>query len=432
VPASRDDPRPTPVAEPALRATEQWLTARGLPMLVEGQPTGAAVWTRALPALLISFVLLLVAAVQGVDLQLSASRDDAPVVLDLEAPGPQALLGTVVVLALLVVALAVTHRLGHRHDALTAPRTVVWWVLPVYLLVPTAASLLLGDDWAEALVVLAAAAALLVVIFLVTRYALLALLCWGVRWTFGQLGDVYRLATRALPLMLLFITFLFVNTEAWQVAGTMNTGVLWAALAVFAGLGVLFLAGRVRDEVDGLDLTVDRPAVLAAVRDTPLADVAAELPDLDRPVPLGRAQRTNVGLVLVSAQLVQAALIAAVVWAFFVAFGALAISVQVQQAWLGGLGGVDVVVPLGERHAVTRPLLRVCTFIGGFAGFYAMVYAASDQLYRAHFFDGIAGQIANALAVRRVYLAVRRAAGLPAPGPVLAADAGVAPAAPSG
>lgn len=421
--SGEDAPRPV-AAEPRLRATEQWLTARGLPLLVETRPTGAAVWTRALPALLISFVLLLVAATQGIDLNLSATADDQPFVLDLEAPSLRAVGGTLLVVVLLIVAVVLSRWSGRRADELTAPRTLVWWVLPVYLLVPAGVALVGGGRWSDALVVLLVAAVLLVVVFLVTRYALLALLCWGVRWTFGQLGDVYRLATRALPLMLLFITFLFVNTEAWQVAGTMDAQVLWAVLAVFGGLGVLFLAGRVREEVDGIDLTVDRAAVLAAVRDTPLADLAADLPDLDRRVPLGRAQRTNVGLVLVSAQLVQAALIATVVWAFFVAFGALAVSTDVQLSWLGGLGGVEVVVPLGERHAITRPLLRVCTFIGGFAGFYAMVYAASDQLYRAHFFDGIAGQISSALAVRRAYLALRRRVGLAGTGPADAAPSG--------
>ena len=46
-----------------------------------------------------------------------------------------------------------------------------------------------------------------------------AMLVWAVKHVFERLSDVFRLATRALPLLLLFMTFLFINTEVWQVAG---------------------------------------------------------------------------------------------------------------------------------------------------------------------------------------------------------------------
>ncbi len=75
-------------------------------------------------------------------------------------------------------------------------------------------------------------------VYVVTRYALVALVLWVLRWTFAQLSNVTRLITRVLPLMLLFITFLFINTEVWQVAGTMSAQVLWGSLAVFAVIGV--------------------------------------------------------------------------------------------------------------------------------------------------------------------------------------------------
>ena len=44
---------------------------------------------------------------------------------------------------------------------------------------------------------------------------------------------------RALPLLLLFTTFLFINAEVWQVAGTL-TGVVYVAV-----LGIFFLLGAV-------------------------------------------------------------------------------------------------------------------------------------------------------------------------------------------
>ena len=47
---------------------------------------------------------------------------------------------------------------------------------------------------------------------------------WALRRTFGSLGLLLPLATRALPLLLLFVTFLFINTEVWQVTSNLDGG----------------------------------------------------------------------------------------------------------------------------------------------------------------------------------------------------------------
>ena len=60
------------------------------------------------------------------------------------------------------------------------------------------------------------------------------LLRWACQRTVAQLALLFNVVVRALPLLLLFTTFLFINTEVWQVAGTL-TGVPYAAV-----LGVFF------------------------------------------------------------------------------------------------------------------------------------------------------------------------------------------------
>ena len=124
------------------------------------------------------------------------------------------------------------------------------------------------------------------------------------------------------------------------------------------------------------------------------------------PVPLRGRQRANLLLVMVTAQAVQVALVGVVVWAFFVIFGAVAISI----ARAGGLARrpgrhrpADLVEPRPRRHAVSSRGWRPSS--AGFAGFYATVYAASDSVYRAHFSERITTDLERALAVRRAYLA---------------------------
>ena len=54
------------------------------------------------------------------------------------------------------------------------------------------------------------------IVYVITRYALIALTAWALRWTFAQLGDVAQLVTRVLPLMLLVVTFLYLSPGVWQ------------------------------------------------------------------------------------------------------------------------------------------------------------------------------------------------------------------------
>ena len=50
---------------------------------------------------------------------------------------------------------------------------------------------------------------------------------WALRQTLASLGLLFPLATRALPMLLLFVTFLFINTEVWMVASALDGGILW-------------------------------------------------------------------------------------------------------------------------------------------------------------------------------------------------------------
>lgn len=370
-----------------LRETERWFYRRGLPFLVEDYRSSTDVWTRATPFLLASFFLMvLLAAING----------ESPLL---------ALAGLGSALVLLAGYAAWNVRLGRRWNSL--PRRVTWPVLAAFVAVPTLVALVSDGTAAAALEAMGLAVVILVLTWVVTRYAIIPLLTWATRYTFRGIGDLYRLATRALPLLLLFITFLFINTEVWQVAGPLVGLRLWAVIGLFALLGVVFIVGRVPSETRLIESTTSAATVIQACEGTPLAEVAASVQGIETPAPLNRRQWANVGLVMTVAQVVQVTLFAVVVWGFFVLFGALAIPVELQSLWLDGLTTVDVVWTLGDGHGVTLELLRTATFLGAFAGFYVTIYTATDSVYREHFYDRIRQDLERSLYVRRVYVAVR-------------------------
>ncbi|MGH3332963.1 MAG: hypothetical protein ACRDPJ_16825, partial [Nocardioidaceae bacterium] len=79
-------------------------------------------------------------------------------------------------------------------------------------------------------------AGVVVALYAATTLRMTAMARWAVARTFKSLGLLFPLVTRALPLLLLFITFLFINAEVWQVAANLDGGVMWVAVMLFAGL----------------------------------------------------------------------------------------------------------------------------------------------------------------------------------------------------
>ena len=223
---------------------------------------------------------------------------------------------------------------------------------------------------------------------------------WALSRTFGSLRSLLPTTTRALPLLLLFITFLFINTEVWQVASELTTGQLWLAVLLFIVLAVAFLMVRLPEEVDRTDDDVDGQLLLRACAGTPLEEECRRLvedPDAD---PAAHAEvtgyeRWNLVLVLVIVQAVQVLLVSLAVFAFLMVFGSLVMTDHVL--------GQDWMIR-GDLHVA---LLQVSTFLAGFSGLYVTVSTVTDETYREQFFGHVLAELERAVGVRAVYLTLR-------------------------
>lgn len=204
---------------------------------------------------------------------------------------------------------------------------------------------------------------------------------WALKQTFSSLELLFPLATRALPMLLLFVTFLFINTEVWMVASALDGGVLWGAVLLFGAMAVGFLVVRLTEEVDRLDDEIGRD----------------ELGDDADVVGL---QRTNLVLVLLINQALQVLLLALAVFVFFIVFGAVAMDEKVLEAWIAP---EKLTYPWGIRP-VSRELVQVSVFLAAFSGLYFAVFAVTDETYRREFFADVLGELEQALKVRVGYL----------------------------
>lgn len=366
---------------------ERWFVRRGVPHFIDDYAATTDIWTRSLPMLVIAYVA---GGFNALNLR--------------DWSWQRNVLASIAVLAVSALGWIITNRARGR-AMLAKPDVVGTPELAAFIVGPAVPSLLFGQ-WGDAVQSVVEAAAILLAIYLATSYAVIALLMWAVRRSAAQLGSLASLVVRALPLLLLFTTFLFINAEVWQVAGTLTGVPYLATLAIFFLLGSVFVLSRVPGIMRGLATFADWAEVGDAVQSTP-ADrlIIPTNGKVDAP-PLSARQKLNVGLVTVFSQSLQITFVALLLTMFFAVFGFLAIPETTMQAWTG-LDTVNVLADWtisGRDLVVTEPLLRVAGFLGAFTGMYFTVVLSTDDTYRDEFAEDVAPQIRQALAVRVAYL----------------------------
>lgn len=392
-PASDTDAGPEGTA--ALSETERWLLRRGVPTFIHDYNAREDVFTRAAPFLLLVFLAETLFA------------------LDATFTWWQNAVAVVGALAFVVLVWATVNRIRGRR-AFSLPETVGSWELAVFVLVPPLLELLFSRHGTAFLVEMALNVAVLGVVYVVVLFGLVAILLWAVRTVMPELGSVFRLFARALPLLLLFMTFLFINAEVWQVSAAMSSGVLLAVICLFLVLTLVFLVTQIPREVRPLTEDETWSDILARAEGTPVAGQTGEIDVSQRPLPLSRVEWVNVGLVVLFLQLVQIGLVTAIIAAFFLVFGLLVVPVPVIESWTQSSPEVLVELALfGPGRPLTAQLLRVSLFLAAFGGLYFAVTATTDSKYREEFFEAQMERTRRTLAVRAVYRQVAAPLGSP-------------------
>lgn len=368
---------------------DRWLTRRGLPHLIAGYSAREDVLTRTLPVLGVVFLLEVFLA------------------LNLDWPVWGNVLAVLGGAVLLFGTYGLLNRVQGR-PTFALPRRIGNGEIASFLLLPALLPVVFGGDLASAAGAVVGNAVLLAVAYVVTSYGLIPMLRWAVGQTGRHLVAVGHLAARALPMLLLFSTFLFVNAELWQVAQDFTTATFAATVLLFVGAGLVFFLLRLPRQTADIATFDGWSSVCARTARTPAAALPEPLVGGPGDVPpLGRADRVNVSLLLVVAQGVQILLVSALIGAFFVAFGLIAVREPTILSWTttDEVTALARLVVWDTPVVLTVELLRVATFIAAFSGLQFTVSASTDETWRAEFVDDVVEEVREALAVRALCLA---------------------------
>ena len=378
--------------------TERWFVKRGLPHFIDEYRATTDVWTRAAPFLILVFFA-----------ELAFSLDEKREGVDELLP----LLGGAAIFLVAITAV----NLFRGRSPLQRPDKVGTPELAVFVLTPPLLPLIFSHDHAtDPLGAVALNLTILLVVYVVTSYALVPMTRWALGQMFRQLADVADLMVRSLPLLLLFATFLFLTTEIWQVAAELEAPFFLIVAGMFLLIGTAFLIIRQRQEVERVSRFASWPEVHDCCGSSPIAALPVEgLPEPPDPPRLGKRARLNVALVLVFTQGVQIVIVGIVVGLFYLAFGLIAVREPTIVAWIGeDVDRIGEVTVFGKPILLTWDLIRVCALVAFFSALQFTFSALTDETYRKEFFEGILGEMREALATRALY--TEALVGRPAPG----------------
>lgn len=198
---------------------------------------------------------------------------------------------------------------------------------------------------------------------------------FSVHWFFRSLVSGESGVLHVLPLLLVAVTFFFLNNATWQTAGELSGLPLVLTVLLLGALMVVFLLRRGRADLEEF----------AAFRDA--EDVRTALPEALRPAagpafgthPLRLRERVNLLLVAVFGKLMVAFVVGLAITAFFVVFGVLTVDDPTVRSWIGGPPRVFWQALIdGHYYTMTAEHLRVAVFLGAFSALYFVVSSASD------------------------------------------------------
>jgi hypothetical protein len=379
------------LSDQAISETERWFLKRGLPHLIDDYSPTRDVLTRAVPLLTLIFL---------VEVANAPSR---------EFPLWLSILAVAAGFGILLGAWMVANRIRGR-PLLARPVDVGVIEVLVFVLVPPALPLLFGGQWRSALATAIGNALLLAVIYLGTSYGVVPMTRWAGARTARELEQVMSLLVRALPLLILFITFIFLQNEAWQITADLHGPFYWIVLGLFVVIGIGFSLIRFPREIGELSDSESWDVVLGRVQGTPASPLVDEVAPDQRAEehPLSKRQWGNVALVVLFSQSLQILLVSAMVFVFLFVFGLLVVTEPVARGFVDATPHVLVTFDVwGRELVITEELLRVTGFLTVFAGLYFTVTAVTDQAYRREFIGEILEEMRRSLAVRAVYLGAR-------------------------
>jgi hypothetical protein len=318
--------------------------------------------------------------------------------------------GLAIVLGAVTVVGNFTRRLGPLPELVCTATTLV--------LLPALLPLIFGRQVRDAVLTVAINTGLLALLWLLTG-GIVPVAVWSFKEARRQVFQLLGVLARALPVLFVGVTLLFLTAEIWQIAAQLDLVFLLVVCGLFIAIGTLCLVTQLVREVSGCCDHAEKlewPSLVERVRGikSKRAQCFEELAELhvQRQPPKRTSptelQRVNIGVVLLFAETIQILVVSAVLAGFFLVFGLLAVSSPTAKGYLGNVSpnpmpGLPHLMLWGRPIVLMQELVKVTVIIGLFSYLIFVFYAVTEKEYIKTFLRHVDERIRDVLAVYAIY-----------------------------
>lgn len=237
---------------------------------------------------------------------------------------------------------------------------------------------------------------------------------WSLKHAIHQLASLPPMIAKVLPVLMVSVLFIFVNADLWKLANGLSFPRTWAVLGLMGLLAVFVvvttflertarLLGRYRgdDIASFTENDYEHAAALEGGIWNTAQDWVEEKEILEHR-PLKIAPWSNLIIIPMIGQIIQATLFMLLVFGFFMGFASIAISDTTIESWM-------TIKPehlkiLGVDTNINAVVIKVSMIVAVFSGLSFVATTSSDEKYARSFLKPMIERIKHILIIRDIYL----------------------------
>ena len=237
---------------------------------------------------------------------------------------------------------------------------------------------------------------------------------WSLKHAIHQLASLPPMIAKVLPVLMVSVLFIFVNADLWKLANGLGFPRTWAVLGLMGLLAVFVvvttslertarLLGRYRG--DDIARFTDNDYEHAAALEGGIWNTAQDWVEENKILehrPLKIASWSNLIIIPMIGQIIQATLFMLLVFGFFMGFSSIAISDTIIESWMSIKP--EHLKILGVDTNINAVVIKVSMIVAVFSGLSFVATTSSDEKYARSFLKPMIERIKHILIIRDIYL----------------------------
>lgn len=251
-------------------------------------------------------------------------------------------------------------------------------------------------------------------IYLAIFLGLDTILGWSLKHAIHQLASLPPMIAKVLPVLMVSVLFIFVNADLWKLANGLSFPRTWAVLGLMGLLAVFVvvttslertarLLGRSRG--DDIARFSNNDYEHAAALEGGIWNTAQDWVEEQKILehrPLKIAPWSNLIIIPMIGQIIQATLFMLLVFGFFMGFSSIAISDTTIESWMSIKP--EHLKILGVDTNINAVVIKVSMIVAVFSGLSFVATTSSDEKYARSFLKPMIERIKHILIIRDIYL----------------------------